>query len=57
MTDSVPSKLDNADNSESSDLAERLAKYRRRVEREGRTSALERLDREIDKARRVRKPD
>lgn len=34
------------------DLAERLARYRARVEREGRRSALERLDRAIAEARR-----
>jgi hypothetical protein len=34
------------------DLAERLARYRARVEREGRQSAIERLDRAIEEARR-----
>ena len=34
------------------DLAERLAKYRSRVAREGRKAALERLDKAIDEAKR-----
>jgi hypothetical protein len=34
------------------DLAERLTRYRARVEREGRQSAIERLDRAIEEARR-----
>lgn len=39
------------DSAESRDLAERLARYRSRVAREGRQAALERLDRAIDEAK------
>ncbi len=41
-----------ADEPEHRDLAERLARYRSRVAREGRKSAVERLDRAIEKTRR-----
>jgi hypothetical protein len=41
------------DGEEPCDLAERLANYRSRVAREGRKSAVERLDRAIDEARRT----
>jgi hypothetical protein len=38
------------------DLAERLARYRSRVAREGRKTALDRLDRAIDEAKRTTGP-
>ena len=34
------------------DLAERLRRYRARVEKEGRRSAVERIDKAIDEAKR-----
>ena len=37
------------------DLAQRLARYRARIEREGRREAVERLDRAIDKASKKRR--
>jgi hypothetical protein len=44
----------NLDESGPFDLAERLARYRARVKREGRRTAVEQLDRAIDEARRDR---
>jgi hypothetical protein len=38
------------------DLADRLRRYRARVEREGRSSALERIDKAIDEAKRQAAP-
>ena len=47
-------KQKTADQAETaSDLVERLARYRERVEREGRKAAVEQLDRAIDEARRT----
>lgn len=43
------------DPGEGCDLAERLANYRSRVEREGRRVAVERLNRAIDDARAGRR--
>ena len=45
------------DETEARDLAERLARFRARVAREGRRSALERLDRAIDEASKDPGPD
>ncbi|HEX2804311.1 MAG TPA: hypothetical protein VHN55_10090 [Sphingomicrobium sp.] len=53
--DNVPHQPSD-DASERVDLAERLANYRSRVEREGRKAALRSIDRAIDEARRKRKP-
>lgn len=47
----LPARTDR-ETSEPYDLPERLANYRSRVEREGRNTAVKRLDREIDEARR-----
>lgn len=46
-----------SEDKEPADLAERLANYRSRVEREGRKAALKRIDRAIDEARRQPKPE
>jgi hypothetical protein len=46
--DAVPDKV-----FDSQDLAERLARYRSRVAREGRKTALDRLDRAIDAVKRA----
>jgi hypothetical protein len=51
MIDRIPDEPMSEDSAESCDLAERLARYRSRVAREGRRAALERLDRAIDEAR------
>ena len=40
----------------SPDLAERLRRYRARVEKEGRRSAVERIDKAIDEAKRQSPP-
>ena len=56
MIDPLQPPLPGPGCSELADLAERLAKYRSRVEREGRKSALERLDKAIDEAKRKPTP-
>lgn len=55
MTQPARPELSKPDSDDRSDLADRLANYRSRLVREGRKTALEKIDRAIEEARQPRR--